>query len=58
MSLFIHPPHRYPAKFGHVLLYSPYLFGKKLLSMQDKLVNNNQTRFLEQNFSATITGAD
>ena len=23
------PPCRYPAKFGHVLLYSPYLLGKK-----------------------------
>ena len=38
-----HPPHGCPAKFGHVLLYSLYLFGKKLFSMQDKLVNNKQT---------------
>ena len=27
-----HPPHRYPAKFGLILLYYPYLFGKKLFS--------------------------
>ena len=35
-----HPPHRYPLKSGQVLLYSPCLFGKKLFSKQDKLVNN------------------
>ena len=37
-----------PAKFGHVLIYSPCLFGKKLFSMQDKLVNNKQTHLLKQ----------
>ena len=26
----LQPPHKYPAKFGYGLLYSPYLFGKKL----------------------------
>ena len=30
-----HPRHSFPAKFGCVLLYSPFLFGKKLFSMQD-----------------------
>ena len=40
-------PRGYPAKIGCVLLYSPYLFGKKLFSTQDKLVNNKQTRFLK-----------
>ena len=34
-----HPSYRYPAKFAYVLLYSHYLFGKKLIYMQDKLVN-------------------
>ena len=28
-------PHRCPAKFGDVLLYSPFLFGMKLFSKQD-----------------------
>ena len=37
-----YPSHRYPAKFGRVLLYNPFLFDKKLFSMQDKLVNNKQ----------------
>ena len=37
-----------PAKFGHVLLYSPCLFGKKLFSMHDKLVNNKQNTFLNK----------
>ena len=49
-------PHRYPAKFFQH--YSPYLFGTKLFSMQDKLVNNKQTYFLKQNFSAPITPID
>ena len=53
-----HPPHRYPAKFGCVLPYSPYLFGKKLFSMQGKLVNNKQAHFLKQNFSALIRPID
>ena len=44
-----------PAKFGHVLLYSPCLFGKKLFSILEKFVNSKQTRFLKQNFSDTIT---
>ena len=39
----LHPPHRCPAEFSYVLLYSPYLCGKKLFSMQDKLVNNKHT---------------
>ena len=52
------PPHRCPAKFALVLLYSPFMFDKKLISMQDKLVNNNQTHFLKQNVSATITPID
>ena len=38
-----------PAKFWRVLHYSPRLFGKKMFSMQDKLVNNKQTHFLKQN---------
>ena len=54
----MHPPHIYPVKFGYVLLYSPYLFGNKLFSMQDKLVNNKHTHFLKQNFSETITPID
>ena len=37
-----------PAKFGHVLLYSPCLFCKKLFSVQDKLVNNKQTHLLNK----------
>ena len=53
-----HPTHSCPAKFVYLLLYSPVLFGKKLFSMQDKLVNNKQTHFLKQNFSATITPID
>ena len=53
-----HPSHRYPAKLGYVLLYSSYRVGKKLFSMQDKLVSNKQTHFLKQNFSATITPID
>ena len=53
-----HPPDRYPAKFGCVLLYSPYLFGKKLFSMQNKLVNNKQTHFFKQIFFATIKPID
>ena len=53
-----HPPHKYSAKFGSVLLYCPHLFGKKLFSMQDKLVNNKQTHLLKQNFSETITPLD
>ena len=41
LSLLInHPPHGYPVKFCHVLLYSPYLFGKKLFSLQEKIINN------------------
>ena len=55
LPVLTHPPYRYPDKFGRVLLYSPYLFGKKLFSMQDKPVNNKQTHFLKQNFSASIT---
>ena len=43
----LHPPHKYPAKFGCVSLYVPYLFGKELFSMQDKLVNNKHTHFLK-----------
>ena len=54
----LNPPHRYPAKFGYVLLCSPCLFGKILFSMQDKLVNNKQTHCLKQIFSATITPVD
>ena len=38
-----HPANRHPAKFGYILLYSPYLFGKKLFPTQDKLVNNKHT---------------
>ena len=38
-----HPPHSCPTKFAYVLLYSPCLIGKKLFTMQDKLVNNNHT---------------
>ena len=30
-----HLPEMYPAKFGYVLLYSRFLLGKKLFSMQD-----------------------
>ena len=44
----------HPAKTGCVLLYFPCQFGKKLFSMQDKLVNNKHT-FSQQNFSATTT---
>ena len=29
LATLYHPPHRYPAKFGYVSLYSLYLFGKK-----------------------------
>ena len=54
----MHPPHSCPAKFGRVLLYSPYLFGKKLFSMQEKLVNNKQTHLLKQDFSEKITPMD
>ena len=43
----------HPAKIGHVLVYSPCLFGKRLFSMQDKLVKNKH--FLQRNFSETIT---
>ena len=53
-----HPPHGCPAKLGYVLLHLHYRFGKKLFSMQDKLVNNKQTHFLELNFSDTITPID
>ena len=38
----VHSSHTYPVKIGCVLLYSPYLFCKKLFSMQDKLVINKQ----------------
>ena len=38
-----HPPYSCPAKFGYVLLYFRFLFGKKLFSMQDWLVNNKHT---------------
>ena len=48
----------HPAKIGTVLVCSPCLFGKKLFSMQDKLVNNKQTHLLKQNFSETITPID
>ena len=50
----------HPAKIGHVLVYSPCLFGKRLFSMQDKLAKNKQTNkhFLKQNFSETITPID
>ena len=48
------PSHSFPAKFTNVLIYFPFLFGKKLFSMQDKLVSNKQTHFLKQNFSAII----
>ena len=48
----------YPVKIGRVLLYSPCLFGKKLLYVQDELVNNKQTHWLKQNFSETITPID
>ena len=27
-----HPPHRYPAKFGRVLLYSPRLYKSSVMS--------------------------
>ena len=47
--------HRYPAKVGYVLLYSPDLFGKKLFSKTNLLVNSKQTHFLKQNHSAIIT---
>ena len=50
IALYAHPPHRYPAKFVSVLLYSPYLFGKKLFSMQDNLKNNTQKPFLKHKF--------
>ena len=43
-----HLPHSCSAKFAYVLLYFPFLFGKKLFSVQDKLVNNKQTHFLKQ----------
>ena len=46
------------AKIGHVLVYSLRLFGQKLFSMQDKLVNNKETHFLKQKFSDTITPID
>ena len=51
-------PHKYPDKFGYVLHYFPYLFGKILFSMQDKVVNNKQTHFLKPNFSAKIAPID
>ena len=54
LVVFWHPPHGYHAKFGHVLLYPPYQFGKELLGMQD-IVNNKQTHFRKQNFSETKT---
>ena len=38
-----HPPHSGPAIIEGVSLCSPYLFGKKLLSMQGKLVKNKLT---------------
>ena len=50
--------HVHPAKIERVLVYSPCLFGKKLFSMQDKLVNNKQTHFLKQHFTETITPID
>ena len=50
-----HPPHNCPAKFVYVLLCSPFLFGKKLFSMQEKLMNNKNKHFHKQNFSTTIT---
>ena len=34
-----YPPYRYPAKFG-CFTFFPCLVGKKLFSMQDKLINN------------------
>ena len=54
----MHPPHSYPVKFGCASLYSPYLLGKKLFSMQDKLVNYKQTHCRKQNFSAITTPID
>ena len=36
-----------PARFGYVLPYFPLQFGKKLIPMRGKLVNNNQTLFLK-----------
>ena len=47
----------YPAKLD-VILYSPCLFGKKLLCMQEELVRNKQTHLRKQNFSETITPVD
>ena len=55
IPIMVHPPHRDPAKFGRVLLYSPYLFGKELFPMQDKLISNKQTHFQKQNFSDRLT---
>ena len=40
--------HSSPAKFAYVLLYSPFLFGKELFSMQDKLVKKKETYILKQ----------
>ena len=48
----------HPAKIGHVLVYSPCLFGKQLFPMQDKLVNNKQTHLLKQSLSETLTPID
>ena len=47
-----------PSQICYVLLYSPFLFGKNFFSLQNKLVNNNQTHFLKQHFSAMITPID
>ena len=58
VTLFSYPPHSCPANFGYVLLYSTCLCGKKLFSMQGKLVDNKQTHFGKQNFSETITPID
>ena len=48
----------HPAKIGQVLVYPTCLLGKRLFSMQDKLVKNKQTHLLKQNFSETITPID
>ena len=55
LSLFASSPQEHPAKFGHVLVYSPCLFGKRIV------VHARQTckqQFLKQNIFETRTPID
>ena len=44
----VHPPHRYPAKFGRVLLYSPFLLGKNFFFFCARQTCEQQTNTLSQ----------